>query len=173
MTDNALAALLARVGVKRSIFVSYHHGKDRGFYEPFSALFADSYQVIEDNSVGRAIDSEDAEYVHRRIREAFIAGSSCTVVLCGAATWQRKFVEWEVKTTLDKQHGLIAVQLPTNPTFTIPLRLHDNTQTGYALWSAWHELTARPSILAGLVEMANNRSKVLIRNDREMRIRNG
>ena len=80
-----------------------------------AGVFADDYEVIQDNSVEREIDSNDAEYVTRRIREDFITGSSCTVVLCGAETPQRKFVDWEIKATLDKEHGLIGINLPTIP----------------------------------------------------------
>ena len=69
---------------KRSIFVSYHHGGDRTYYDAFSKLFADTYDVVQDNSPEREIDSDDSEYVIRRIREEYITGSSCTVVLCGA-----------------------------------------------------------------------------------------
>ena len=115
---------------KRSVFVSFHHGGDRNYYDAFSRLFADNYDVIQDNSVERVIDSDDAEYVIRKIREEFITGSSCTVVLCGQQTPQRKFVDWEIKATLDKEHGLIGVNLPTNPKFpngtvVVPNRLFD------------------------------------------------
>jgi hypothetical protein len=124
---------------KRKIFVSYHHGNDRYYYDEFARIFASAYEAIQDNSVDRLIDSNDADYVIRKIREDYITGTSCTIVLCGAETPWRKFVDWEIKATLDKQHGLIGVNLPTNPsnangTCTVPDRLHDNIQTGYALW---------------------------------------
>jgi hypothetical protein len=48
---------------KRSIFVSYHHGGDRPFYNAFSTLLADIYDFIEDLSDAGIIDSDDAEYV--------------------------------------------------------------------------------------------------------------
>ena len=101
--------------IRQSIFVSYHHGRDRSYYDAFSRLFAESYEVIQDNSVERRIDSDNAEYVIRKIREDYITGSSCTVVLCGAETLRRKFVDWEIKARLEKQHGLIGINLPTNP----------------------------------------------------------
>ncbi len=94
------------------------------------------------------------------------------MVLCGAQTPQRKFVDWEIKATLDKEHGLIAVQLPTNPQFVVPARLLDNTQSGYAVWTNWAKLTGNPHLLATLVEQANN-DRRLIRNGRELRTRNG
>jgi hypothetical protein len=126
---------------KRSIFVSFHHGGDRAYYDAFSKLFANTYDVIQDNSVDRMIDSDDSEYVIQKIREEYITGSSCTVVLCGTQTAQRKFVDWEIKATLDKEHGLVAVQLPSNPNFLVPERLMDNVTTSYAVWTSWQQLT--------------------------------
>jgi len=163
---------------KRSIFVSYHHGGDRAYYDAFSRLFANSYQLVGDNSVERTIDCDDAEYVIRKIREDYITGSSCTVVLCGAETPNRKFVDWEIKATLDKQHGLVGVYLPTNPALpngnvVVPARLFDNIQSGYAIWANWSGLTLNPTALPRLVEEANGKSKLLIRNGRDLRYRNG
>lgn len=45
--------------IKRSIFLSYHHGRDREYYNVFSLLFGEGYQVIQDNSVERDIDSDN------------------------------------------------------------------------------------------------------------------
>jgi hypothetical protein len=172
-TDPFFQAFLRGQPAKRSIFVSYHHGGDRIYYDAFSRLFADTYQVIEDNSVEREIDSDDSEYVIRKIREEFITGSSCTVVLCGADTPNRKFVDWEIKATLDKEHGLIAVQLPSNPSFLVPERLMDNVTSGYAVWTNWGTLAQNPATLSSLIEQANSKSKSLIRNGRDLRSRNG
>ena len=132
----------------------------------------DAYQVIQDNSVERKIDSDNADYVIRKIREESITGSSCTVVLCDAETPQRKFVDWEIKATLDKQHGLIALKLPTNPNFFVPPRLMDNVTSGYAVWITWEQLNVNNSLLLNLIEQANAKNKVLIRNQRELRTRN-
>ena len=62
-SDELYHMLLGQTPVKRSVFVSYHHGGDRTYYDAFSQLFANNCQVIQDNSVEREIDSEDAEYV--------------------------------------------------------------------------------------------------------------
>src|SRR6266571_2079830 len=143
--------------IRRSIFVSYHHSRDRQNYDAFSGLFAERYRIIQDNSVERQIDSDNAEYVIRKIREEYITGSSCTVVLCGAETPRRKFVDWEIKATLDKQHGLIGINLPSNPKrvdgkFFVPPRLHDNVQSGYAIFTRWEQLSADHGLLLRLIE---------------------
>lgn len=167
-----------RALVKRRVFVSYHHGGDQAYYNAFSETFHDSYEVITDNSLERKVDSEDVEYVMRRIRENHITGSSCSIVLVGKHTHERKYADWEIKATLDKEHGLIGVRLPTAPltpqnTVLVPARLHDNIQSGYALWVSWAEITASPQACRYYIEAANSKDKGLINNARARRIRNG
>jgi hypothetical protein len=171
------SGLRIEAAAKRKVFVSYHHGGDQAYYEAFSRAFHDTYDVITDTSLERRIDSEDVEYVMRRIREDYVTGSSCTVVLVGADTWGRKYVDWEIKATLDRQHGLIGVQLPTlrvgpNGTVAVPDRLNDNIHSGYALWITWTAITASAQACASYIEQANARDKKLIINTRDRRLRN-
>jgi len=173
-----LADLLAAT-VKRKVFVSYHHDSDQAYYDAFSNAFSEQYEVIRDNSLGRLIDSEAVDYVMRTIRENHIAGSSCTVVLCGPQTAWRKYVDWEIKATLDKQHGLIGVDLPNNPrdqfgNVQVPARLNDNIASGFALWIGWDALVrGGPAYLKQCVEISLQREKSLIVNSRALRGRNG
>lgn len=169
---------LLQTWIKRKIFVSYHHQNDQWYYNEFSRIFSDSYNVIQDNSLDRVIDSDDSEYVMRRIREEYLTGSSCTFVLCGPYTPQRKFVDWEIKATLDKNHGLIGISLPNNPvtpwnTVYVPGRLSENIYSGYALWLDWNGLIQAPNTLNQFIEIANARSKTLIRNADSLKARNG
>lgn len=161
---------------RRKVFISYQHHGDRPYYLEFARFFSETYEAVEDHSVEREIDSDDAEYVSRCIRENYITGTSCTIVLCGPTTHHRKFVDWEIKATLDKQHGLVGVNLPTNPPgsnglVTVPGRLHDNVESGYAVWTNWNALTL--DHLKQVVELANGKSKTLIRNARSLKSRNG
>lgn len=162
---------------KPRVFVSYHHRGDQKYYDAFSKTFCDAYDIITDNSLEREVDSDDVDYVMRRIRENFITGSSCTIVLVGADTWGRKYVDWEIKATLDKEHGLIGVQLPTliagsNGTVSVPDRLNDNIRSKFALWITWASITGSPQACASYVQQACQRDKKLIANTREMRSRN-
>ena len=166
------------ISAKRRVFISYHHDSDQWYYDEFSRFFADGYEAIKDNSLDRLIDSDDTDYVIRRIREKFITGSSCTIVLCGPQTRWRKYVDWEIKATLDKNHGLIGVKLPNNPVdfqgrYHKPDRLQDNVDTGYAVLIDWKELNNGPEFLRKTIELANNRSAILISNERNLRKRNG
>lgn len=173
MHNGLLGSLLTQT--KRKIFVSYHHGNDQWYYNEFSRFFSDTYDVIQDSSLGRAVDSDDPEYVIRRIRENNITGTSCTIILCGAQTPQRKYVDWEIKATLDKGHGLIGINLPSSISnsngVVVPDRFNDNYHSGYAVWIQWQGLA--PQAITQAIELANSMPSNLINNSRQMRRRNG
>ncbi|MGA3116890.1 MAG: TIR domain-containing protein [Syntrophobacteraceae bacterium] len=176
LTNPFLSGL--QIPTKRKIFVSYHHGNDQWYYDKFSRFFSDVYDIIRDNSLDRRIDSDNSDYVMRNIRENFITGSSCTFVLCGAETFTRKFVDWEIKATLDKQHGLIGINLPSSRVgnlggVIVPDRLHENITSGYALWVPWADITINPASLSSYIELANAKSKSLIKNNLPLKVRNG
>ena len=159
------------------IFVSYQHSSDQYYYNLFSQTFHDAYETIYDNSLRDEIDSDDNDYIIQRIRDEFITGTSCTIVLVGPTSYQRKYIDWEIKATLDKEHGLIGIQLPhvplqLNNTVIVPDRLHWNIQKGYADWLTWTQLIANPALLKQYVTSACARSKTLIVNPQEIKKQN-
>lgn len=158
------------------IFVSYHHAGDQWFYDEFSRFFHDQWEAVYDNSLDDEIDSDNTDYVMRRIREDYIHGTSCTIVLIGAQTYQRKYVDWEMKATLDKQHGLIGVVLPNaqlsmDGKVIVPDRFYDNLSTGFASMMKWNELNAQSLQIA--VSHAASKQRNLINNTRALKARNG
>jgi hypothetical protein len=157
--------------------VSYHHAGDQPYYDAFSRQFHDGFEALSDNSLERAFDSENSDYVMRRIRERHITGTSCTIVLCGAGTRWRKYCDWEIAATLCQQGGLLGIKLPTllvsaNGGCNKPDRLQDNIDSGYAVWAHWEQINANPAALRQLIEEANARPKRLIDNRRPRRVRN-
>ncbi len=159
---------------KPRIFVSYHHALDQWYYNEFSRFFCSAYDVATDCSLRGSVDSDDSEYIMRRIRKDYIEGTSCTVVLCGSGTSGRRFVDWEIKATLDDEHGLVGVRLPTNVpdaagNWSAPGRLVDNFNTGYATVETWEELTV--ARLQAAVHLARARPAALIDNTRPLRRR--
>jgi hypothetical protein len=100
------------------------------------------------------------------------------VVLVGPTTYQRKHIDWEIKATLDKQHGLIGVRLPNLPvqpnnTVIVPSRLHQNIQSGYALWLTWQQVIASADKFRQYVTDASNRPNDKIVNPRDIKKKNG
>jgi hypothetical protein len=156
--------------IRRKAFLSYHHGGDQHYYDRLSEVMHDQLELITDNSLERKIDSSDHNYILRRIREYHLLGSSCTIVLCGADTWRRKYVDWEIQASLAQQMGLVGVWLPTLPLVnggTVkPSRLQDNIDSGYAVWTSWTNIADRPTSLADAIESANAKSPTLIDNSR-------
>ena len=171
----ALSGLLAKP-VKPKIFVSYHHKNDQWWYDQFSKLFAGSYDLFTDTSIGRRIDSDDPLYQSRKIREDHISGSSITVVLIGAETWERKHVDWEIYATLAKKHALLGIALPTcaktpKGEVIVPGRLYDNLVSGFAKWIHWaNDATAVSNAITNARQLA--KAPALIVNSRPQLGRN-
>lgn len=161
---------------KPKVFVSYQHSNDQCWYDTFSARFGEAYELFTDTSADREINSENATYIDRKIREENITGSSITIVLCGLTTWKRKFVDWEIHATLDKQHALLGIILPTNRpnaagNWVVPGRLHDNIAPGYGHWIHW---TEDPKALADAIATAKDKARFTgnIRNEQKQMPRN-
>lgn len=122
---------------KRKVFISYHHGNDQWAYDHFGKEYGEDLELFYDNSLDGKIRSDDSEYVNRTIREEHIVGSSITIVLIGPETWKRKYVDWEVRSTLHEKHALLGLALHTAPKTwegktVVPDRLHHNVVSGYA-----------------------------------------
>lgn len=162
--------------IKRKIFMSYHHAHDQVYYDSFAKIYCSTYDIIYDNSLDRKIDSNNAEYVMRKIREDYLTGSSCTIVLCGSESYKRKYIDWEIKATLDKEHGLIGIILPTVSIIDgkqiIPNRLYDNFTNSYAVITYWNDLAKGLLPLTGWIEQAINKDKKLIINSQDIMQRN-
>lgn len=164
------------VPTKRKVFVSYHHRGDQWYYDEFSRIFHEQWEAVYDNSLERQINSDNTSYVIQRIRENHITGTSCTIVLIGAETHQRKYVDWEIKATLDKKHGLMGVVLPsysvnTSGQIIVPDRFLENVSSGYARWINWGDLNVQS--LKQMVENSVSANSSLICNGLPMKQRNG
>ncbi len=168
-----MASLAGPRPPRKKIFISYHHHGDQAYYKAFYRKFVDALDVVYDNSLGRAIDSDDVDYESLSICENNISGSSCTIVLCSLETSCRKYVDWEIKCTLEKEHGIVGINLPSNPIalagkFNVPARLNDNIRSGYAIWTNWAYATRSIENLKALIELAVSRPANLIVNHREI-----
>jgi hypothetical protein len=156
------------VPTKSKVFVSYHHERDQWYYDRFTQLFTSHYDIITDTSIERRIDSDDSDYQQRVIREEHITGSSITVVLCGAESWKRRWIDWEIHMTLNKQHALLGIVLPSAVKdhlgkTIVPDRLYENINSGFAHWIEW---TEDPQALRVAIDAARTKAQVVqnIRN---------
>ena len=173
---------------RHRVFVSYYHDEDQDYRELFENLFADIHDtmVLESVEIGDIDPNLPPERIHQIIRDEYLQDSTVTVVLVGAHTWQRKFVDWEIsasiRETKNSQHsGLLGILLPTYPSptdnpdtyciQTIPPRLYDNIQYGFADIFNWSDDPQRVqswihNALKWKTKIPPNNSRELFKNNR-------
>jgi hypothetical protein len=130
--------------VKHRCFVSRHHADDVEL-NTFVAKFADVFtaRVLGVTDDDPFIGSSNNNYVMSQIREKYLTGTMVTIVLVGACTWARRYVDWEIASTIrddpkNTRSGLLAIQLPSaakmSPKPKLPPRLaaNYNSDKGYA-----------------------------------------
>lgn len=117
---------------KRKVFISYYHGDQdevNKFINDFSDVFIAKAVGVKDGDFD--IDSNNPQYIMRKIRETKLADSTVTIVLIGSCTHSRRYVDWEVKASLHRgdtlPNGLIAINLPyMGKQWAPPSRVSDN-----------------------------------------------
>lgn len=175
------AAARKRDPARHRCFVSYH-AEDMDEVEKFivdfgSEFFAQSVGVtIEDDFV----ESDNEEYIKRRIRDKYLSGTTVTILLLGKCTWSRKFVDWEISSSLrndfvNKRNGLLVYPLPSMDNMAqLPSRVLDNwvensPTESYARYQAY---PTSPTMLRSNIEQAfSDRSakQSLVDNSRALR----
>jgi len=117
---------------RRNIFIS-HYKEDRAEVENFTKDFRGCFipKVLGANNNDDFIDSADTDYVMRRIREKYLGDSTVTIVLLGSCTHSRRYVDWELKSSLRQgqytPNGLLGILLPSQRgSAHLPPRFMDN-----------------------------------------------
>lgn len=112
-----------------------HHAADAEQVLHFVQEFED---VIIPRSIGvqddEFIDSDDDDYVMNRIRQKYLGDTTVTIVLLGQCTWARKYIDWEIYSSLrssstSTRNGLMSVRLPGGGQ-KFPPRLAENLAQG-------------------------------------------
>lgn len=123
--------------VKRKVFIS-HFREDREEADKFIDDFKDVFipKVLGANDNDEFINSENPEYVMRRIREIYLGDSTVTIVLLGSCTHSRRYIDWEIKSSLRQgkysPNGLMGIVLPSqNNTARLPDRFRANWSKGH------------------------------------------
>ena len=126
--------------IKHKVFISYCHADDAAVNE-FIKYFCDDKGIFTPKIVGKdydtIINSYNSDYIMRKIREDYLTDSTVTIVLIGKETYKRKYVDWEIASTLrddkcNKRSGLLGIFLPGESNSKVPPRLQDNIDCGYA-----------------------------------------
>lgn len=153
--------------IRHKCFISYHHA-DQDEVDAFIRTFDHERDVFISRGLGQEmaqdiIDSDDTEYVMRRIRELYLTDSTVTVVLMGKCTWARRYVDWELQASLRAgetvtPNGLLGVKLPGFSHF--PNRLATNLKQSDAqkdCYARWIDYPKRKDTLANAIDAAFQR----------------
>lgn len=107
--------------IRRKCFISYHHA-DQAWVDYFENTFDHTHDVFIARRLGSMPDdlirSSDTSYVMSKIRTDYIQDSTVTIVLLGAHTWGRRYVDWEIQSSLRSgetaiPNGLLGIKLPS------------------------------------------------------------
>jgi hypothetical protein len=143
---------------RHKCFISYHHA-DETEVQRFIGTFDETHDLFIARGIGAGmagdiIDSTNSAYIMRRIREEYLRDSSVTIVLIGKCTWARRYVDWEIASTLrndaqNRRSGLLGITLSSaasypgkQPPPRLDDNLPDNTTDGYARWKKYPTSTA-------------------------------
>lgn len=110
--------------MSEKLFVSYRADEEGAKYKNMLVAWSKNdnghFDIkFEDTSVGVSINSEDANYIKRRIKEK-ISESKTVLVLIGKETHKSEWVEWEIDKALELNKKVVAVKIkksystPTN-----------------------------------------------------------
>lgn len=106
---------------KRHVFISSFHA-NRQEVDSFIYQWATVEKVFTPKALctfdnDDFIDSTNPEYVMGEIRRKYLLDSSVTILLIGSCTHSRRYVDWEIKSSLRRglnvPNGLLAYVLPS------------------------------------------------------------
>jgi hypothetical protein len=92
---------------RRKVFISHFKGNQRevdGFIRDFSSIFIP--KVLGANNNDALINSADTDYVMQRIRKLYLQDSTVTIILLGKCTHSRRYIDWEIKSSLRRGNHL-------------------------------------------------------------------
>lgn len=169
---------------RHKCFVCYHHD-DQAEVEAFLEKFEEGFipRVLGVSDEDDFINSDDTNYIMDQIREKYLTDSTVTIVLVGKCTWARRYVDWEVYSTLrndknNKRSGLLAITLPSAAEYTgkkLPARVDDNVGKDGALYARWWKYPTTVPVLQEHIQdafQARASKAHLIDNTRERKKNN-
>jgi hypothetical protein len=161
------------VTTRHKVFLSYHHDTDQDYAKELTDHYGKQKAIIDKSLYDDFSDLKN-ETILRKIRFDHLRDSTVTVVLVGEHTWGRKWIDWEIHSSLRSygdrtRNGLIGIYLPGYS--RRHFRLTDNIRSGYAIRLRWDQVGAD---FEQAVHKAWNRRRRedLIDNSRPLRQKN-
>jgi len=172
--------LLNEDRIRRKVFLSYHKA-DREEVQDFVSTFDEEQKVFISRFLDMEqdiIDSTDTGYVMSRIRQLYLKDSTVTIVMIGKCTWSRRYIDWEIQSSLRSgetitPNGLLGIKLQSYNKNGYPNRLNLNLKQNDQQKDCYARVIDYPSsieILTSSIEdafQARNNRPQLINNPRE------
>lgn len=155
--------------------MSYHHDNDWKYLSKLRQVVKS--MKVSDYSLKNDIGHLTDETIYKKVRSK-MRTCSVTVVLIGARTGYRKWIDWEIWSSLRaynhpydkkmsfKPNGLLAIYLPVE-NHSIPERLKDNIESGYVVSMKWKNLERDFESKVNYAYWKRNNAINKIRNSRE------
>lgn len=116
---------------KRKVFISFHQ-QDRHHVDKLITDFGHLFtpKVLGANDNDDFISSNNPEYIMSQIRQRYLEDSSVTLVMVGPCTHSRRYVDWEIKSSLTQgeslPNGLLGIVIPGTQSYQLPDRFIQN-----------------------------------------------
>jgi len=177
------------IPTKRNVFISYYHG-DQNAVDEFVNRFAFQEQIFTPFMLnsgqtfgGDIINSSNPTYVMSKIRERYFGQSTVTIVLIGNCTHSRRYVDWEIKASLQRgglggslPHGVMAIDLSKiQGRKILPERILQNYKDDNSAYIPFYYYPQSGQELREWIEIAvssRNSKSSLIVNPNDMMARN-
>ena len=122
------------------------------------------------------INSNDGDYVMSQVREKYLGDSTVTMVLMGTCTHSRRYIDWEIKSSLRQgsytPNGLLGIVLPNlSEAPRVPERFAANWSSENECYAEYHWAPTNEEQLGCWIEDAySNRTNNahLIKNTQAM-----
>ncbi len=173
-------------GIKRRVFISHYKG-DRGEVDEFIDYFANQHGVFTPYVLGANdnydfIDSTNTDYVMTQVRKKYLQDTTVTIVLMGSCTHSRRYVDWEIKTSLRQgddyiPNGLVGILVSSQgDSAHLPRRFEENWDkegTGYTQYWSYPSSVAQLGVYIENAHAARTSRAHLIKNSQDMMKNNG
>lgn len=185
-TSYASAVRLSRVTgrstpVRHKCFVCYHSADIDAvtrFIEDYNDVFIPRVLGVSDSDHFKdPVDSTDEDYIKATIGAKYLSDSTVTILYVGCCAWSRKYIDWELSSTLrddsvNKRNGLLGITPPDNSHNRLPARFDDNYSKNQPSYAEYRYYPTSASVLRNAIEDAfdarTTRTK-LVDNTRSLR----
>jgi len=181
LAKQAASRLGRTAQVRHKCFISYHGADIVGvtdFVESFNDVFIPRVVGVSDSDHFKdPVSSKDEEYIKQQIGSKYLSDSTVTILYVGKCTWARKYVDWELSSslrndTVNKRNGLLALTPSDRSTNTLPSRFADNWADDDSRYARYYYYPQSAESLRAWIEdafKARDTRSSLINNKRALR----